>query len=482
MDEDIFNYFLFLFLFLFILLYLLSPFLLFIFLIPLFFYIKFVKKIDYNKVFYVVFLSSLFSFFPHLGYGLKAVLIGIFTNIIFLMIFIYLSRYFILKKYYIVAIPSIYYTLFFIYGYLPVKNFWLNLSMFLDFFPLSIRYIGSIGNLFLIILFNLILFDIISSFFKFKKNRFIFVKKNIFISKFYLFILFLLILNFFVFTFSFFPIYGQTLEGETLNVVGIQSNIKDNWFERKVNFEINYDKYINLTKNAISKYRPDIVIWPEYAFTNPIEFDLNLINELNSFANNNNISLILGSILLENKSLNNSKRYDSLYIFENNNLQIYNAYEPVKLFDEYVAVQKNNDIVKIGENNIGLALCFEENFQYIFSKQINQGANLFFVVGNQYYVENDIGLRFTSLNSNLRAVENNRYIFRLENTGYSTVIDNYGRNVADLDFQKEDILFYKIPLINENTFYSQNFKLVKYFILFLSIFLILFSLIMYNRD
>ncbi len=273
-----------------------------------------------------------------------------------------------------------------------------------------------------------------------------------------------------------------------LKIVGIQPNINQDWIERIENRYSNLDLMINLSNQAINKYNPDLIIWPEYIFTNAIEYDYHLNSIIYSYVNSINSSLIFGGIKLNNINYNNSKRYNSLYILNKKNsspnyefsLKIYRAFEPVDLFDtEVIKADIKNDLEEYLVNNIsiGLGLCFEENFEYIFYEQIKKNnPGLFIISGNLMYIKNYLGLNLISLSSNLRAAENNRYLFRLETSGISKVINNFGGVEKELPIKKKGILYFEVPIIKKKSFYSENYYLLNLILFSFSIIILIFSL------
>lgn len=443
---------------LFVLLYLQIELIVFIFLVPLLIYLTRVKKINFEKLFitFLIGVSINFSYFHE--YGKKYLFAVIILYSIFLLLFTYLTSKVISKKYSILAIPSIYFLLFYILKFTIFNNFWMNLSGFLNIKPILIQYIGSYSTVFFIILINTLIFYLVTNY----KS-----KNKTYIS---LFVITLILLG----QIFLFPIKQISTENEILNVVGIQSNLNQSWTERIENRETNLNKYLSMSTDALYQYDVDVIVWQEYLFTHSLEFDISMQNRLHQFAIDNNITLILGSITLNDKKSMDSKRYNTLYIFENGNLQTYNAYEPFPLFDDHYVKSNSNPIITIQNNNIGFSLCYEENFPSVFTTQtIENDAESFFAVGNQYVMTNYRALKLTSLNSNLRAAENNRYVFRLETSGLSTAIDNRGVNLKEVPIKSEQILFYEIPLIKDKTFYSNHRVYVESLFVILSILILL---------
>lgn len=464
-------YLLYAFFFLLVLLYLDVPLVQFFFLLPLLHYIKITKKLDHMVLVIGLVIVSIINFSYFTGYGIKFMIVVILSNLLFFLPFIYVSRFLIKKRYFYLSIPSFFYLLFIIFSYTIFNNFWLNYSSFLYFISPIIKFIGSFGLTYLLILFNTTLYYIINRYFySKKKNLFDLLKKNT------LSFSLLLILTFIFFISPIFNYYYAPLENsETVGVALIQGNLDQHWVERIENQKQNIEKYITLTKQSL-RYSPDIIVWPEYTLTNPIEYDIPLLNEFKLFSKSNNLTLIIGSIKLENTSDYNSKRYNTLYIFDKGNLYLYNAYEPVTIFDDRVAKAKTNSLVFEKNNSLGLFLCYEENFPYLFAKNIdNVNAKFFIVSGNQYYISNNYGLYLTSVNSHSRAAEFNRYLLRLETSGLTKVIDNNGLVKESIPLNQEGILYFDVPKISKNTFYAKNGDIINYLSIALALVLLLLA-------
>lgn len=458
------NLYLYVFIIFLILLYFQVPFLNFIFLIPILIYLQKEKEVDWIKLSIIIFITSLIIYFPFYGYGFKFLIIAGFANILFFIPFFYFSKRLINRKYIYLSIPSLFFIEFYVLHFTIINNFWINLSLVSYIYPKIIQYFGSFLLTFLIIIVNVLSYSFIRALFLENKKT---IPKTTIIS-----LIFLL-------TILHIPIEPITESENNIKVVGIQGNIDQSPNERIINKDTNLRTYLELSEKSINIYDPELIVWPEYVFTHPIELDYKLLYNLSSFSSHNNVTLILGSIFLENKT-HSDKKYNSLYIFQKKNITIYNAYEPVKIFDIQTLKAKSNPTININNKTAGLAVCYEENFPYIFNKQINKNENKFFlVIGNQYYIRNNQGLELSSLSSNTRAAETNKYIFRLETAGLSTVIDNTGKNVKNLKIHTQDILYYEIPLIEKKTFYTKYYKYIEVFLFILSI--IILSLVLIKR-
>ncbi len=445
-----------------ILLYLNIPLIEFLFLIPLIIYLKLNKINNYYlfglKTTLLIIFIAIINYIYFSGYDLKFLTATIFSFLLFFLPFILISAYFSQKKFYYLSIPSLFSIIYLLMGFTIFNNFWINITGFLSNIPSIIKITGSIGTIFIITMINSLSAKIIINIIEDKKN----LKKK-------LQTLIPISITLIIFI-IFISISPENLEkepmsyknNETIKIAGIQSNIEYGWVERTLKSQEVYNIYEKLTYKAIKEYSPDIIVYPEYAFSHLLQFDFITMEKLNSIAYNNNISLILGAPLLHNTSSSISKRYDSLFIFENNTLRIYNAYEPTTIFDKDVIKEEIYSKYTIQQKEVGLILCYEENIPWLFSREINNNNPGFFIItGSQADIKNNNGLLLTSLNSRIRAAETNRYIFRLETTGISKIIDNNGKIVKQIEPMQQDILYYEIPIIKEKTFYSKNHNAIE---------------------
>lgn len=439
------NYLLFLFYTFLILLYYDIPFLEFVVFIPLFLYFKKNKKIPTKTILSINVFIGTICLFHFRGFGLDFILMSSVAFFLFLTPLMLISHYFIKKKQ-TFAVPILYFVLLKIFEFLPFNNFWINISVFLNSHPILIQYLGSYFISTLIILYSVCISELL-------------IKKE----KKYLITLAIIVLIFLI------PI--QTMEiDKTTKVLGVQSNLNQTWNERFENSNENLRKHITLTQKFTKNYSPEIVIWQEYLFPQRLEFDLETLNQLKNLTKENNFTLIVGSTKLQSPKENFQKYYDSLYVIKGNNIQYYNSYEVMNIFEKELVETNSNKNILINNNPIGLIICFEETYPYIYSKQVNENNPEFFIsTGNEYFLKNKFALRTNSLSSNLRSAESNKYSVRLRPTGTTKVIDNKGNTVKSIKEFEEGPIMYNIPNSQVKTFYMKYKTIVEVLLLLLAL-------------
>jgi apolipoprotein N-acyltransferase len=457
--------------------------------IPLFFYLYNIKsKKEFNWLFFtfLIFIYSLLFFKNLQGYGFKFFILIFFISLLFYFLLIYFSIVFNNSFYRILFFIFFYSTLYFIFGLTEYGNFWINFSSFLFFYPYFLKFFGSYFYNILILFFNFAFFYIILLIFN-KKERDKFLLNKI--------KLILIIFSFFLISFLLFLpsniISNYNIDNcdSYLNVLAIQPNFNLSWDDRCKMENYTFNDILNYTIGVLNNLTKenknvDLVIWPEYTITNPFEFDFKKQELLRNFVENRNINLILGSIKLVNLSSEYSKRYNSLYIFLNNgSIENYYANEPVMVFDKEVKKYSGiNKKIIINNVSIGLILCYEENFPYIFRNQIlYNNASMFFIIGNQYYINNYEGLKITSLNANLRAVEFDRNILRLETGGLSKVINFNGKTIYSIPIKKRGYVYWKMCTVSNKTYYTKYGNYINLFIFIFSVIIIIFLIFRKNN-
>lgn len=452
-----FNLFIF-FIFL-ILLYLNISFIGFFFLVPLFLYLNKIKKIDYFIIILLIIFSSLINFWSIYEYGFYVIFKFILANLLLYLLLILLFKWFIKSKYNFIIIPSIFIIIYRLFKLLWIENWWFNFPAFWNIYSPLLSIIWSQWVLYIIILINVLIYNVI-----------ILDKKNKFIN--FIGLTFIIIIYFI-------PI-NNFKENWFIKIAWIQPNLEQTWSERGINKDKNVDLFLSMSLDAVNKYKPDIIVWPEYVFTHYVELDKNLLNIVNVFSLENHVSVIFWWPKVKWKEYipNTSEYYNALYVFNEWKIKIYKSHKIVAILDGKPTVSNEYNKIMINGYSIWLILCYEEHFQDIFEKQIiNNDAETFLIVWNQYYLSNYHWLKMSSIDANVRAVENNRFIFRLETWWLSTVINNKWKNIKNLEIKKEDILYSKIPLTNKKSFYTLYWYIIDIWLFIISLVIFIFFLI-----
>ena len=265
------------------------------------------------------------------------------------------------------------------------------------------------------------------------------------------FILFILITTIFFGNF----IYGYSIiDKNNVDLEKIELNAKNSLFVKIVspNFDLKYNLSANdINENILKliKYsspesnKKTLFVWPEGVFTGFNFEEIKNYKSLfeNSFSDNH---LILFGINTTKENINKNDTFNSLLI-TNNKLEVVFQYDKKKLvpFGEFLPFE--NFLNKLGlkkiteghgsftkgtKNNIFILdnfkilplICYEIIFPQLSQNQINK--NLIINITEDAWFGDTMGPHQHFAKAIFRAIENNVFLIRSANKGYSAFIDN----------------------------------------------------------
>ncbi len=131
--------------------------------------------------------------------------------------------------------------------------------------------------------------------------------------------------------------------------------------------------------------------------------------------------------------------------------------------------------------NVAPVICYESIYSDYVTGYVRKKANIIFIITNDGWWENTPGHVQHLYYARLRAIENRLQIARSANTGISCFIDEFG-TITDATKYWEDAVITKTLYLNNNpTFFSKFGDLIAYFSAFVSVLLILFSIVLRFR-
>jgi len=108
--------------------------------------------------------------------------------------------------------------------------------------------------------------------------------------------------------------------------------------------------------------------------------------------------------------------------------------------------QSNAQLFDVKGIKIGAVICFESTFIEPLKDRVNRGAKLMLTVTNDAWFGSS-SAAYEHLSCGVfRAIENRKYFIQTGNTGFSAVIDPYGRIQAMTGLNERRALTFKIPL------------------------------------
>ena len=272
------------------------------------------------------------------------------------------------------------------------------------------------------------------------------------------------------------------------------SNLKNSEVNFKIispSFDINYglkDEDVEKLLERIIKFsdpkkdEKTIFVWPEGVFAGYYFNDLKKFKGIiqKNFSSKHNI--VFGTNTFNEKL---EKTYNSLIIIDNNFNKLY-QYNKIRLvpFGEFLPAEnilKKIGLKKITEGygsfsrgsnsqnflydsyNILPVICYELIFPEIFQNS-NKKTNIILNISEDGWFGDSIGPSQHFIKAKFRAIENNSFLIRSANKGYSAFINNKGQVIKILDPNEPGNIELKIPILNNN--YKNRNDLIFFILLF----------------
>jgi len=304
------------------------------------------------------------------------------------------------------------------------------------------------------------------------------------------------LLLFFLISLVFFGnyIYGSSIIAKNNKyLANLNLNPKNSIYTKIISpsFDLKYNLSNNdLAKNILDlikysepvKNKKTLFVWPEGVFTG---FNFDQIKQYRTLfeeAFSENHLILFGSNTTQ-KNLQNISTFNSL-IITNNKLEIIFQYNKIKLvpFGEFLPYEKylskiglkkitegygsfsrgtSNDIFKMGNLKMLPLICYE----IIFPELIQNQKNLIINISEDAWFGNTIGPHQHFAKAIFRAIENNVYLVRSANKGFSAFIDNKGIVNRVLRPNEKGVIEFNVPFIN-NSPKKYKFNLIFFVLLF----------------
>lgn len=254
--------------------------------------------------------------------------------------------------------------------------------------------------------------------------------------------------------------------GEPIPVAVVQGAI-----ERKLRWDpehrqANLERYLSLTKEAAATH-PRFVFWPENAVDFYLQEDVPESKAILRAAREEGINLILGG---PSYGYGASRLYYRNSVFLIRNGRMADRYDKIRLLPFAETGQLRDLFPKPPLNlepgrrprtlradglRIGPLICFEAMYPELARSIARQGAEVLVNPANDDWFDHAAPARHLLDIATLRAIENRRYIVRPTATGFSAVIDPYGRTVVRSGFSTPEVLTASIYSSRANTPYQQ---------------------------
>lgn len=260
-------------------------------------------------------------------------------------------------------------------------------------------------------------------------------------------------------------------------VVAVQPNVPMDLVKSAAEMQTLLDRHVSMTEDALKQLpnddTPRLVIWPESPMNFAYGNDSELRELLVSFATRNKTSVVLNS----QEPAPNDGIYNSAIIV-NEQGGLIAQYDKIRLmpFGEYVPLPRwmpgaslvgaivgdftpgtKYTLMPVGKIKAGVFICIESAYPSIARSFTQSGADVLINISNDGYLGQTAVMRQHLANTVFRAVENNRPLLRVTNTGITAYITPRGEvRDATEGFQTAVRTWRIARNVNASTFYSRH--------------------------
>jgi len=222
-----------------------------------------------------------------------------------------------------------------------------------------------------------------------------------------------------------------------------------------------FDIHAEMTEQAALD-KPGIIIWPETAIFSYLLHDGRLLPRLRGLARESKAWIIFGTPHYAGGKAYNSivamspegeivSRYDKQQLVPFGEYLPFRRYlypmlKGVGYYDSEFSPGAGPRPVAADGLKLAAAVCFESTFPELIRERVLEGPDLILLVTNDAWFGDSSVLDFHLSTAVFRAVENRKYFIQAGNTGYSALIDPYGRMLKRSEVNRRQILTFEVPL------------------------------------
>lgn len=263
---------------------------------------------------------------------------------------------------------------------------------------------------------------------------------------------------------------------ETVCIAAIQGNISsiDRWSEESTKETL--DVYWEYTRRAANE-GADVVVWPETAMPWTFTEGSSYFTRCSALARETGVVLLVGAFTAgEDGELYNSmicfnpdgSVEENIYL--KRRLVPFGEFAPFRQILEVIApplsqMVRNGEDLSAGERSevfdtdkarVGSIICYDQLFENVSLDATAAGAQLITVSSNDSWFASSAVPYMNNAQSQLRAVENGRYVIRAANTGLTTVINSKGEVVETLPMLEKGMIVSEVQLNSNKTLYTST--------------------------
>ncbi|MBE0447729.1 MAG: apolipoprotein N-acyltransferase [Actinobacteria bacterium] len=368
----------------------------------------------------------------------------------------------------LLIIPSLWATCEYIRSLGPLGFAWGNIGSAVNnpYLLWIASYTGEIGLGFVIVLVNLVLFQILGTGDMRERMRFAVTG--------------ILVLMLAVVVW---PAIGMLVHdlgkgsSKVINVALVQPNIEQRVKLDTSNNGLIKARYLVMTREAL-RSKPNLVIWPENIFVSFMSDEKKFIEETKRILNPTKTSLVFGGIDdIEGNIYNNA-----FYLNQEGTLQSYRKIHLVP-FGEYVPVrglvEQLNSMAKLvidytpGDDykvfdthhngTFSTVICFESSDSRLVRRMVRNGARMLIVITNDGWFGKTAAAEQHFQISRMRAVEYGIPVIQAANTGISGIVSRSGEVKARTKLNEKRVLYGSIAFASEPSFFARFGYMMPYF-------------------
>ena len=262
-------------------------------------------------------------------------------------------------------------------------------------------------------------------------------------------------------------------EGEPLLVGLLQGNVDqaEKWKPGRA-AQIFAD-YLQQTRMAVAQ-GAQLVVWPESATPFAFGDDLPATEQIRALARETQVPLLIGSDQIEGAAA--SRYYNAAFLirpdgtdggtYRKMHLVPFGEYVPLRhvFFFASRLVEAVSDfspgraiaLLPVRGHVVSTAICYEIVYPDLVRQSVRAGSELLTTITNDAWFGSTSAPYQHFAQASMRAIENGRYLVRAANTGFSGIVDPYGRVLAISRLFEPAMVVGSVRLLRTDTLYART--------------------------
>ena len=274
-----------------------------------------------------------------------------------------------------------------------------------------------------------------------------------------------------------------TTSGRPIRVGLLQGNISQETKWNPAYRDAIMGRYIALSRDAI-RAGAEIVFWPEASTPFYFDLDAGLAAPVRRLAAESRVPFVIGTDQVDHGQGGSPDAYFNAAVVVGADGRTQGAYRKMRLvpFGEYVPYKKllffvgplieavsdfspgtDPVVFDVDGRKFSVAICYEAVYAGMARRFVEGGSELLATITNDAWFGRSSAAFQHFDQAGLRAVEQGRYLVRAANTGFTGMVDPYGRVVARSALFEVNSLTVEARLLAGRTIYSRTGDAVAWF-------------------